>query len=612
VAKGRTLGLKLKAIDKMSKTLNRVQRQFPKLSRDVKRASRTFQLFSAQTKSFSKGLRKIGGGMQSFGRNLSTFVTLPLIAAGAAGVKFFAEFEKGLRGVEKTTGLARGEVAKLGAKFAQLSTEIPVSTKEMLELAKAGGQLGVTGVANLEKFTVTMAKLGRASDVSGEEGAKSIARILKVTGTGIGDIDRFTSSLVELGNKAAAGESEILAVATRVAGQIGRFDVASAQVLGISTALKALGKNAESAGSVIGKSFDAIDQSIRKGGSRIKLLSTLTGIAGKDLRKTFKEDAAAVFQKFVNGLAKVEKGGGNLVAVMGALGLEGLRVNDIMGTLAKRPEVLAINMKRATKAFEENTALNKEFRIQTESLDSELILLKNTFVDLLTLVGKELAPAVSIMGKIFRGVFNFLRNNPSILTLVVILGALTAVIGPLLLVLGGLLVVLPTIMASMAALGVTSLAVISPFLLIAAAVLALTVGVIFLVAKWDQLNAFFDKNPFTSAIKSTILLLNPLGQLVSMIKLLTSAFSGLDAVKNTLSDVLPDSLVNAVFGGPTGAAKGARQQNRGIAGEKTTTEVGGQIDITLGGNVPSGTRGRVQQQGPVRLGLDLGLAGALQ
>ena len=93
-----------------------------------------------------------------------------------------------------------------------------------------------------------MAKLGRASDVAGEDGAKSIARILTVTGDGIGKVERFSSALVDLGNNAAAGEQEILEVATRVAGQIGRFDVASAKVLGIATALRSLGKRAESAG----------------------------------------------------------------------------------------------------------------------------------------------------------------------------------------------------------------------------------------------------------------------------------------------------------------------------------------------------------------------------
>jgi len=267
VARDRTLGLKLRAIDKMSTVIDRIQKKFPKLTRSINRASRASKIFNSQTKRMRANLLKIGGGLKSFGSSMTFGVTLPILAAGAAGVKLFATFQQGLRGVEKTTGLTRDQVRKLGATFDQLSTEIPVSTAEMLELAEAGGQLGVKGVANIEKFTLTMAKLSRASDVTGEAGAKSIARILKVTGDGIGNIERFSSALVDLGNNAAAGEVEILEVATRVAGQIGRFDVASSAVLGISTALKALGKNAESSGSVVGRAFDAIDQSIKGGGA---------------------------------------------------------------------------------------------------------------------------------------------------------------------------------------------------------------------------------------------------------------------------------------------------------------------------------------------------------
>jgi len=416
----------------MSGVIDRVQKRFPKLTRSIKRASRTTQIFNAQTKRMRASLQKIGGKLQSFGRNMAIFVTLPLLTAGAAGVKMFATFQQGLRGIEKTTGLARDVVAKLGKTFDQLSTEIPVSTVEMLELAKAGGQLGVTGVKNIEKFTVIMAKLGRASDVTGEEGAKSIARILTVTGDGIGKIDRFSSALVELGNNAAAGEQEILAVALRVAGQIGRFDVASDKVLGISTALKALGKRAESSGSVVGRSFDAIDQAIKKGGKAMQLLSKLTGISADDLKQSFEKDAAGVFQKFIGGLAKVQKGGGNFIAVLGKLGLQGVRVNDILGTLSKRPEVLAENMDRASAAFKKNTALQKEFEIQTDSFGSEMKILTNTFTSLLRLIGEELAPVVSFVGRIFKSIFNFLRNNPTIRTLVIVFGALAAVFGPLL------------------------------------------------------------------------------------------------------------------------------------------------------------------------------------
>ena len=50
MAKDRTLGLKLKAIDKMSKVIDHVQSKFPKLTRGIQRASAGARIFNSQTK----------------------------------------------------------------------------------------------------------------------------------------------------------------------------------------------------------------------------------------------------------------------------------------------------------------------------------------------------------------------------------------------------------------------------------------------------------------------------------------------------------------------------------------------------------------------------------
>lgn len=604
MARDRSLTLKLRALDRISSVVDRVQKRFPKLTRSIRRASRATKIFNSRTKAMRLGLQKVGGSLKRFGTGMSIGVTLPILAAGAAGVKMFATFQQGLRGIEKTTGLARADVAKLGEVFDQLSTQIPVSTAEMLELAQAGGQLGIQGAKNLEKFTVTLAKLGRASDVTGEEGAKSIARILTVTNTGIGDIDRFSAALVELGNNAAAGEREILEVATRVAGQIGRFDVASDKVLGIATALKALGKNAESAGSVVGRSFDAIDQAIKSGGKKFQLLTQLTGLTGDQLKKTFKTDAAEVFRKFIEGLNRVEKGQGNQIKVLGALGLQGVRINDILLTLAKSPEVLAVNMDRATRAFRENIALEKEFAIQTDSLASEFIILTNTFTSLLRLIGKELVPVVRFFGKILKNIFNFLRNNPTIRTLVITLAALAAVMGPVMFIMGAFLVILPAISAGLVALGVAGAPVILTILAITAGIAALVVVSVFIVKEWESIKQFFTENPFGKFLGFIASIFNPLVKLVKLFSLVTSSATKLKGV--SAGTVLPN-LAKDTFGKPLGPAKGVSADNKRAA-QVPGEAVSGQIGITFN-NVPPGTNIKAKTEGP--LDFNLGFAGGI-
>lgn len=610
MAKDRTLGLKLRALDRMSSVIDKVSNKFPKLTKNVKKAAVANKIFNHQTKQIRATLTKVSSGLTSFGRTLTVGVTLPLLAAGGAGVKFFGDFEQGLKGIEKTTGLAGPELEKLGRTFDQLSTEIPVSTAEMLELAQAGGQLGIKGAANLEKFTLTMAKLSRASDVAGEDGAKAIARILTVTGDGISKVDRFSAALVDLGNNAAASESEILEVSNRVAGAIGRFDVGSDRVLGISTALKSLGKNAESAGSVVGRAFDSIDQAIKGGGKQAQLLSKLTGIAGKDLKKNFETDAAGVFEKFVLGLGKVQKGGGNLIKVMGALGLQGVRINDILGTLAKNPEVLSENMDRASKAFQENTALQKEFEVQTKTLNSALTIIRNTFTSLLTMIGAELAPVVLFLSKVFKGLMNIFRENPTIRAVAIALGAIAAVVGPILILMGGAIIAFGALTTAAVALNISLLPLMGIALGITAALAALVAIGVVVFKKWDSIKKFFNENPFGELMKFALMALNPIGALISAIRLLIASFKGLDAVKNVARDILPSFIADRIFGkkqtfGPdTGALQGKSPLAR-----PQESRVGGKIDV-LFNNLPQGSRVNSGFEGP--LDFNLGFSGGVQ
>lgn len=592
MARDRTLKLKLRAVDRMSATIDRVQRKFPKLTRSIKRASVVTKLFNAQTKIMRQSMQKLGRSMKRVGFALTLGLTLPITALAVQSVKTFGSFEQGLRGIEKTTGLSRKAVGQLGERLAQLSTEIPVATGEMLELAKAGGQLGIKGIKNIEKFTVVMAKLSRASDVAGEEGAKSIARILTVTGVGIDKVDRFAAALVDLGNNAAAGEQEILKVANRVAGQIGRFDVASESVLGIATALKAMGKRAESAGSVVGRAFDAIDQATKGAGRNMELLSRLTGIASKDLKKAFRTDAAGVFQKFVVGLGEVEKGGGNVVKILGALGLKGVRINDVLGTLAKRPEVLVENMNRATKAFAENIALQKEFEIQTQSFNSSMIKIGNTFTDLTRLVGAELAPAVEFLGKRFKGFLDFLRDNPTIRTMVIAFAAFAAILGPVVFLAGALLTILPGLALAAIVLQVALIPAAITFLGIAAGIGLVIALSALLIKKWESIKNFFSSNPFGPLLQFIVSLLGPLGKLVSSMLLIGQA-----------QDRLRSS-------GGLGPSVGAKSKSQGVAqGASRSDSFKGSIGV-LFQNAPAGTK--IRSEADEGLGLNVGLVGGLQ
>lgn len=108
--------------------------------------------------------KDIGAGVAKIGGSLTKGLTTPLTAAFTAAGKNFAEFEQGLVGVGKTTGLAGNDLKDFGDEISQMSSEIPVSTKDLLQLSETAGQLGIHGKGDLLEFTKVMAEMGSATN----------------------------------------------------------------------------------------------------------------------------------------------------------------------------------------------------------------------------------------------------------------------------------------------------------------------------------------------------------------------------------------------------------------------------------------------------------------
>lgn len=349
----------------------------------------------------SKGIRtsfmKVKDSFSSFQAGIiSANQGLELIARGFRGAAAavgsvaipFADFEQDLISVGKTTNLAGGELDKFGEDIQKLSERIPVSTNNLLDIAAAAGQLGVTGTDNLENFAETVARLGVASDIAGEEAAKSLTRILNVTGEGVDQIDELASVIVQLGNNVAASESEITRVATEIAGATAEFGVSIDAVAGLAATLKEQGRQAQLAGSVSGRALREIDRAIRQGGDAFERLEKITGITGDTLRKKFKEDATSVFVAFLEGVGAAE----SATAALESFGLKGDEISKVLPGLALNVDRLKSNLALASKELASNTALIEESDKAFDTLRSKTRILVNTFSNLATNVGKSLAP----------------------------------------------------------------------------------------------------------------------------------------------------------------------------------------------------------------------------
>ena len=263
----------------------------------------------------SRGLSKLSDRAQSLGQRMK--LLYGVIAAGGAVrglhemMKLYADFEAGLIGVGKTANLSGDQLASLGKDIDALSKRIPVATDELLAIAQSAGQLGVKGAANILKFTETVAKLGTATDLSGNDAAMALARILNITGEAMGKVDVLGSVIVALGNNFAATESQIADMATEIARGAAVFGVSSAEASALAAALAAVGVKSEVAGTSIGRVMRMMDAAIRSGGEHLEILTKITGRTGEEIKRLFQKDSTAAFALFIEGLKRISATGGS-------------------------------------------------------------------------------------------------------------------------------------------------------------------------------------------------------------------------------------------------------------------------------------------------------------
>ena len=323
--------------------------------------------------------KALTSGIIAFGKATVAFMLTPVGAVltilGALFALIYSnkqtviDFNSGLLNVGKTTGLANEELTGLGNNIIKLSRDLKtVGTPALMEYATVAGQLGVKGSENILKFTRALAMLETASNISGEEGASQIARLLTLVDGGVQNVQDFGDEIVNLGNNFAATESEILANATAIAQNTGVYKLGRQEVLAYATATKAVGVESELTGSAIGRTLGIMEKAIRTG-KNVDTIARLTGQSVEDLKRNFKEDSGQVLFGFVEGLNAIDKAGGSVNAQLENIGITSVRDQRVISSLATGGfETLAGAMDTVTNA---SGAMTEEFETAQGKIENQ-------------------------------------------------------------------------------------------------------------------------------------------------------------------------------------------------------------------------------------------------
>lgn len=302
----------------------------------------------------SKNAKKFGDELDGVTKPLQK-TALGTLAAGAAAVKASMDYETAFTGVKKTVDGTPEQLKAVDSGLKQLSKTIPVSAKNLAGLAATGGQLGVA-TDDILKFTETMAAMGVATNLAGEEGAAALAKYINVSGESMKNIDRVGSSIVELGNNTATTEADIAHMAVRMAKFGKTVGMNSHQTLGYSAALSSMGIEAQAGGSAIGRVWMEIETAVSNGGDALKEYAKYAGKSSQEFAKQWSDDPSGAFAGLVKGLSTTK----NITKALDEIGVSQTLDKTAVLALVNNYELLEKCLNLSSEAYKENTALNKE------------------------------------------------------------------------------------------------------------------------------------------------------------------------------------------------------------------------------------------------------------
>lgn len=397
--------LTLKELDARIKATNIALRSavpgtenWKKLSAELQGLNARYRELRRQTLATDKTLCDIAGRMRdyvvSIGGLISSARSIYSTVSQATGA--FTEYDEALTDAMKTTNLSKEEITELSEALAGIDTR--TSQNDLLALARAGGKLGIEGRDNLLGFVRAADQINVAlSEDLGGDAEAAITAVGKMT-----DIFRLQdmygveqamlkvgSAINELGMASTANEGYMVDFTQRMAGIAPNADISIDKILGLAATLDKYGQTAEMSSTALGQMIQMM----------FRDTETFAGIAGMSLKEfsdILNNDVNEAMLRVLEGMRKKgETGLAPIVKAMDAMGLNGQRASQVLGTLADHVDELRAQQVLANEAFERGTSLTEEFSVKNTSATAVLEKQQKAIQAQVVAIGQELMPVVN-------------------------------------------------------------------------------------------------------------------------------------------------------------------------------------------------------------------------
>lgn len=355
--------------------------------------ARGIQKATGQILTLDRRLQHLGKASRNVSQNIQRGVVLAAGAAAAGigyAVRAAVEWESAFAGVNKTVEGTPAQLQAINDGLRDMARVLPVSAVELAAIAENAGALGIARDDILE-FTRTVALIGVTTNVSTDEASTALGQLTNVLGLTGDEYDNFAATLVDLGNKGASTEAQILEIARRAGAATKLFGIAKDETLGWAAAAANLGMEQELAGTSLQRMFIALMPAYTEGA---KELQAITGQTAKQLKQSFATDASGAVETLIAKIGSMPKDA-RLSAVQKLFGKGSGLTRLVLGLADSYEKNLAPSLDTSTDAWRENTAMTEEAAKRFKTTESALAVFKNNIRDAAITIGSELLPQLA-------------------------------------------------------------------------------------------------------------------------------------------------------------------------------------------------------------------------
>lgn len=448
-----------KDIEQNTKLMDKYANQEAKARAELSRTKVAISELTTEMLRHDSALYQVGNSLENAGAKLNGWgtsidkaanvwlkVSGAVVAAGGLLIASAVQWESSVASMAKTIDATPDQFDAMTRGIRDLALEIPTAASELAELASIGGQLGIDN-ENIVDFTKIISQLATTTNMTAETVASEFAKFANITNMAETNFSNLGSVVVDLGNNFSTVESDITAMAMRIAGAGETVGMTEAEIMGLAAAMSSLGIESEMGGSAISKLLVSMELASETGVDGMARLSEQTGLTRRDLElmasnsskdftaladslgmtttemndlmtanknlENFAEiagvsieefankfndpngGAVAAMQQFIGGLKETGTEGASTIEKLDAMGITEIRMRDALLRLANGSGVLTDAISTANVAWDENTALQVEAEKRYATTESQLLLLKNKLMEVAISAGEQLLPALN-------------------------------------------------------------------------------------------------------------------------------------------------------------------------------------------------------------------------